>query len=181
MSANLTVKNISENKTDSADIESVLVEKYESLYFGFYLRAFIFRICFFISLIILISSLIYFYKNPNIWSNLEPYAWFFSILTLIASFIVNFSFANRNFRDFLAHSTLDKQINELEDEIVKKKLAERFDKDSLLQIIAEDFYIELNGLTKAKYETAFRFYRYEFFIYTILSLLIAVLFTLRML
>lgn len=179
MSANLTVKDISENKKDSADSESSLVKEYESLYFGFYLRAFIFRICFFIYLITFTLVQIYSYKNPFVWSILEPFAWIFSTLVPMI-FISVFSVGYANLPNFLTHST-NKQVNKLEDKIVKKKLIERFGTDISSQRKAEDFYIELNGLTKAKYETAFRFYRYEFYIYTILSLLIAGIFTLRML
>ena len=38
MSANLSVKDISEKKTDSTSVEELLVERYESLYFSIYLK-----------------------------------------------------------------------------------------------------------------------------------------------
>lgn len=174
MNSSLSVKDISENKADSTRIEELLVERYESLYFRIYLRTLFLRFVFFICILFNILSAIHLSKQPEISSNV----WIFLLISMPNIALLSF------FIPLIKSSSMSStyiKINTLEDEIVKKKLKERFGSNSELKDRIEDCYIELNSLTKAKYETAFRFYAYEFYIYAIISSLIAGFFIFRLL
>ena len=187
MSANISVKNIPEEKDSAGTKESLAesyrtmtaeeetVKSYEAFYSRLYWRVFILRILSFTISLALIFATIYAFKNLQKRSGFEFYFLMFSIIVSVASGLLIGSIKDK----FLLDINSKRVINGLEDTIVKMKLKERFGSDIELNHKIEDFYIELNNMTKAKYETAFRFYSYEFYIYAIISLLIAVFFILR--
>jgi hypothetical protein len=173
MKTRISTKNLSIEKQNLSRGEESLVKRYESLYFRVYLFTFIFRTALFVSTIGFISFTVYLYKNPDLWASTEKSLAVFSSLFNLLSVIGYALMRNVNKTSFKA------EINELEDEIVKEKLRGKFGLSDQLKDEIEDFYIELNNLTKAKYETAFKFYTYEFYIYTVISSLIAVFFLSR--
>lgn len=178
MSANLSVKDISEKKADSTIVEE-LVEKYESAYSEIYKLAFVCRIAFFTCFLSLISYVTYVFKTPDKASSFESFAVILSLMIPLSLLLYSRYAGGTNWlKDNLK---FEKTTNKLEDSIVKCKLEERFGSNSELKDRIEDFYIELNSLTKAKYEATFRFYAYEFYVYVSISSLIAGVFIFRLL
>lgn len=189
MNANTTIKNVSEENQEFSSpddlaqnyidltSEELLVEKYESLYSEIYAKALIFRVIFFISAIVLISFAIYISKNSDKWSILEPIVAVISVLVTVGATMFSQAFLKKkSFSIGIDYSDL---INSIEDTIVKMKLEQRFKNNQGLRERVEDFYIEISRLTKAKYETAFRYYSYEFYIYAVIGVIIAAFFTFR--
>lgn len=178
MSANLTVKEVPEKATKLIVDWKHLVDRYEALYFKVYLRSSLFRIAFFITILILVSLAFYSVKNPNFWEVFERIGLILSTLLTVVSLFTGVGFG---FNQGILQAKAIKEINELENVIVADKLNESFGFDDKLKKRVTDIYIELTSLTKAKYETAFRFYSYEYYFYTVLSLIITVFFTFRIL
>lgn len=174
----VNVEDISEKKADSTSFEESLVKEYESKYSLIYTKIFVFRVIFFIFFLLYIFYVTYVINRPGKASSLELFVVILSLMIALFSLYIRYVTVTNLLSSKLKY---EKETNKLEDSIIKWKLEERFSSDSELKDRIEDFYIELNSLTKAKYEMALRFYAYEFYLYAIISSLIAGFFIFRLL
>jgi hypothetical protein len=203
MSANIELKNLKTKKVNSSnksnrkvletsknEVLQLLVEKYEYAYYKFYLMNLTLRLA--LTITLMFSFLFVFFIQKYSWELIEKYTFILSIIIGLFSFIIA-STTSRGSALFSIIAALTgskdnindfrEETSDLEDKIVKEKLKESFDLKPELKNKIEDFYIELHSLTKAKYETALRFQRYESFFYLFIGTAIfaaAIVFTVFM-